>query len=114
MPISMSSKEGCLTNMRDAHTCPIGGVNLVGAGVDIASVKLAQLTRQVISGLSVHAPVGINISLRLPLLGLGRRTVSHSSLTSIVTSVLAVIAEAKKAALEAAMALGSNMALTAT
>ena len=60
-PIGMSSRKRCLTNMRDVHTFPIGGVNLVGTMIGLTSVKLAHLARQMIRGPSIHVPVGVDV-----------------------------------------------------
>jgi hypothetical protein len=60
LTIRMTSDERCLANMRDGHTCTIGGVNLVVPIVGLVGGELAELTRQVIRGASVHVPGGIN------------------------------------------------------
>jgi hypothetical protein len=114
IPIGTSSKKRCLTNMREVHTCPIGGVNLVGTMVDITGIELAQLARQMIRSTGVHVPVRINIGLSVPLLTLRSGAIGHGGLTSIVAGVLAVIPNAKEAALKPAMTLRGEMAVTPT
>jgi hypothetical protein len=100
--------------MRDVHTCPIGGVNLVRTMVDITGIELAQLARQMIRSTGVHVPVRINIGLSVPLLTLRSGAIGHGSLTGIVAGVLAVIADAEEAALKPAMTLGGEMTVTPT
>jgi hypothetical protein len=114
IPIGMSSKKRCLTNMRDVHTCPIGGVNLVRTMVGITGIELAQLARQMIRSTGVHVPVRINIGLSVPLLTLRSGTIGHGNLTGIVAGVLAVVADAEEAALKPAMTLGSKVTVTTT
>jgi hypothetical protein len=82
--------------------------------IGITSMELAQLTRQMIRSTGVHVPVRINIGLSVPLLTLRGRAIGHGSLTGIVASVLAVVADAEEAALKPAMTLGSKVTVTTT
>ena len=53
-------KERGLTNMRDAHTCSIGGVHLIMTTIWLLSRELAHLAGKVVSSAGVHIPCWIN------------------------------------------------------
>ena len=104
-----------LAQMRDVHTCSIGGVDIVGAMIGFTSVKLPHLARQVLRCPRIHVPVWVDgVGLSVPLLLLWCRTISHGDLTRVITRILAIIAEAEEAPLEAAMTLRGPMSLNAT
>jgi hypothetical protein len=108
----MTSEKRCLTNVRDGHTYSISSVDLVRPVIGLMRVKLAELAGQMIRGDGINVPVwvdGVGLSMSLGLLRC--RAVSHGSLTYIIARILAIIAEAEEALLEAAVALGGPMPL---
>jgi hypothetical protein len=114
-PIGMTSEKRYLTNMRDGHTCSISSVDLVGPMIDLMRVKLAELAGQMIHGGGINVLVWVNrVGLSMSLGLLRRRAVSHGSLTRIIARILAIIAKAEDALLEAAVALGGPVSLQST
>jgi hypothetical protein len=111
-----TSQKRCLANMRDGHTCAIGGVNLIGTIVGLVGGKLLKLTRQMVGGASIHVPRridGVGRSGPLNMLlslsrgegsrgGRGRAKVGELSLAFVA---LPIVADAQKTALKAAVAL---------
>lgn len=50
-----------MTNMFNFHTCTVGDVNQVVAVVFVTSCTLLQLADDVVSGLGIGVPVGVNV-----------------------------------------------------
>jgi hypothetical protein len=101
--------------MRDGHTCSIRSVDLVGPVIGITRVKLAELAGQMIRGGGINVPLWVDgVGLIMSLGLLRRQAVSHGGLTRIIARILAIIAEAEEALLEAAVALGGPVSLQST
>ena len=49
-----------MTNVADAHTCTIGGVNLILVVVLFTESHLFQLSSEMVGGAAVEVPVGVD------------------------------------------------------
>lgn len=112
-----------MTDMINFHTCPIGGMDMLVAGVLVTDRKLLEVACDMIGGSGVHIPIGIDSVVRRGcrnnlLWWAGERSIEP--LEAAIHSVALFSAElAEDALLEvlatsAATATASNSTATAT
>jgi hypothetical protein len=56
----IKAKNHRMTNMRDVQTCTIGDLNVVLPVVALMNVQVIEVIREVVIGVRVHVPIGIN------------------------------------------------------
>lgn len=93
--------------MRDVHTFPISGANLIMSMVRLLCRELAHLTRQVIGTSRIHVPRCINwIGRSMPLL--------MTLQGSLLLIILAIVPDPQEILLEATMTSGGKVTIKST